>query len=402
MVEHSRDPLAGVEAVGRARRPARPRPARSTRRRTAAEAARDACRETGSRAGLATACWIAGRVAQSAAGPRRPRSRPTTRRSTASTTEPFEREIRRQRAGMLAGTGPSRATRSTTWPRRWRRPPPTATNDVAMTARYHLAMAYLNAGRPLDAADLLEEMLDGDRCRRCRRPSRCGTCSPRRTGALDQPDQAIEQLELIAASGAGERIRRAGRRDVRADRADPGPARPGHARGAAVRGGVDGVPAGRHAAGVRAYRPPPRTSHMWADQLDEAVEALDAGRPGRAGHHRRRAGDPLGAGHARPSMAPGSWRSAATWTPRSSGARPTIDGLHRARRHPTRPRSPAPIHGEILVQAGRARPRPSRSCGSAIANGDDDARRRAAHVAGPSAGRARPRRTRRPIRSRSA
>jgi cellulose synthase operon protein C len=186
----------------------------------------------------------------------------------------FRREIRRQRAAMLANTGRSRD----------------AIEDLAeevaqataegnallgMTARYHLAKAYINAARPLDAADLLEEMLTSIP------PDDPSAESVRHMLSqayqqLDQPDQAIEQLELISASGVargsialvgemGEQIAQI------LDKLDR-----------------DSLAATRFAAAMQAYRQADMvheavragrraaTSHMYADEMDQAIEALDA------------------------------------------------------------------------------------------------------------------------------
>ncbi len=238
-----------------------------------ATAAREASRAAGYQIGVAAASWLLGNVAQS-------RNDLATAVAcydealTAVDNPNFAREIRRQRAAMLAGTGRSREAIDDLAEEVARA---TAEGNVplGMTARYHLANAYINAARPLDAADVLEEMLttipaDDPAAESVRH------MLSQAYQMLDQPDQAIEQLELISASGTnrgstalvGEMNEQIAQILDRLDR--------------------DSVAAVRFAASMQAYRQADMvreavragrraaTSHMYADEMPQAVEALDA------------------------------------------------------------------------------------------------------------------------------
>ncbi len=370
-VEHSRDPLAGVKlSVERAGLLAES--GQIEEAGTAAEAARMACRETGHAPGLATACWIAGRVAQS----RQDLDAALEAYDEALTVvdnEPFEREIRRQRAAMLAGSDRA-ADAIDDLVEELATATAEGADDVAMTARYHLAMAYLNGSRPLDAADLLEEMLIGiDPDDSAGESVRHMLAQAYR--ALDQPDEAITQLEIIAESGArrahpalvAEMSEQIGQLLDRLDR--------------------DALAASRFAAASVAYAQADmpleslRTarrralSHMWAGQLDEAAVALEAAdlaalditdpAPGIRWERVMLTVDGARILAQRGDMDAAIFRSA-----------PTIDGFT-AIGDPNAAAFAAAIHGGFLVQAGRhdqAEP----ILRVAIAGGDDDARHRAA------------------------
>ncbi len=240
---------------------------------TVAETAVDACRRADYRAGTAAACWILGRVAQN----RRDLDSALAAydEALAAADRPlFKREIRRQRAIMLASTSHAArviddlldevATAAES-----------GDAEAGRIARFHLAGAYLNTGRAGEAAELLQEIL------RSMEPDEAAAESVRHMLAsafrvLDEPDAAIEQLTLIAASGA--------RRDS--------PALIGemHEQIAEIldRLDRDSLAATHFAASAQAYREAglvleavrsgrrAATSHMWARQMDSAVEALDA------------------------------------------------------------------------------------------------------------------------------
>lgn len=372
LVEHSRDPLGGVKlSVERAGLLAEA--GRIDEAGTAAEAARIACREFDHQSGLATACWIAGRVSQSRQDFDAALSA-YDEALTAVDNKPFEREIRRQRASMLAGSGRA-AEAIDDLVEELAVATADGENDVAMTARYHLAMAYLNGGRPLDAADLLEELLAG-----------LGAEDPAAESvrhmlaqsyrALDQPDQAIEQLELVAESGArrahpalvAEMSEQIGQLLDRLDRDAL----------AAQRFGAASVAYAQADMPLESLRTARRCalSHMWAGQLDEATEALEkadlaalditAGSPAIRWERTM-----LGIDGARILAQRGDLDAAIFRSAPMIDAFTSIGDTSAAA-------FAAAIHGGLLVQAGRheqAEP----VLRLAIAGGDDDARRRAAH-----------------------
>ncbi len=235
--------------------------------------AREASRSIGYKIGITATCWLLGNVAQN-------RNDLDTALAcydealTAVDNPGFRREIRRQRAAMLAGTGRSRD----------------AINDLAdevaaataegntalgMTARYHLANAYINASRPLDAADVLEEMLISIPADDASAESVRHMLS-QAYQMLDQPDQAIEQLELISASGTNrgsaalvaEMNEQIAQILDRLDRDAPAAMRFAQAMQAYRQADMvrEAVRSGRRAA----------TSHMYADEMPQAIDALDA------------------------------------------------------------------------------------------------------------------------------
>jgi tetratricopeptide (TPR) repeat protein len=237
-----------------------------------ATAARDASRAAGYRHGIAATGWLLGNVAQ-------------TRNQLDTALEcydeallnaeipGFRREIRRQRAAMLANTARSREAIDDL-AEEVARAIADGDTQLAMTARYHLAKAYVNAERPLDAADLLEEMLvsipDGDASAESIRHMLSQAYQ-----MLNQPDQAIEQLELISASGVsrgsvalvGEMSEQIAQILDKLDRDSAAALRFGAAMQAYRQADMihEAVRSGRRAA----------TSHMYAEEMDQAIEALD-------------------------------------------------------------------------------------------------------------------------------
>ena len=305
--------------------------------------------------------------------------------------KPFEREIRRQRAGMLAGSDRA-ADAIDDLVEELAEATAEGDNDVAMTARYHLAMAYLNGSRPLDAADLLEEMLVG--------------LDGRRHGGRVGAAHAGPGVPGAGPAGRGDRSAGAHRRE-RCPAGPPGPGRPRcPSRSAQLLDRLDrdalaagrfaaasvGVRAGRTCRSNRCVRPADAApvAHVGRRSSTRRATALEQADLARAGHRptgRRRS---AGSERCSVSTAPGSWRSAVTWTPPSSGVRPTIDGFTTIG-DPDAAAFAAAIHGGFLVQAGRheqAEP----ILRVAIADGDDDARQPGRALAGPGTRHARPRR----------
>jgi tetratricopeptide (TPR) repeat protein len=237
----------------------------------AAERARDACRTAGFQTGLAAASWISGRANE--IGGRLPAAVDAYDEALAVCDDvEMRRQLRRQRGAMLAAT--ERASE--------------AIDDLvacladaektsdaaeAATLRHLLATAYLNGGRPLDCADVAEEAVDAfDAHDPDAEAVRHVLAQAYR--ALNQPDQAIEQLDLVAASGA--------RRDC-PELVGEINEQIGDVLDALDR---DAAAAVRYAAASDAYRRADlvldqvrasrrhATSLMWANRLDEAVEAL--------------------------------------------------------------------------------------------------------------------------------
>jgi cellulose synthase operon protein C len=239
--------------------------------RSAASEARDICRAAGYRAGIASTNWILGRIAQ---------ERNEFDEAVAAYDEAlvaadapqFVREVRRQRASMLSGTSHA-ADAIDDLADEIVVASAAGEHDIARIARYHLANAYLNAGRPLDAADELEELIGGlaadDLAIESARHMLAQTYR-----RLDQPDQAIEQLELIAVHAAsrafpplvGEMNEQIAQILDQLDR-DALAATKFATASEAYRQSdmaLESVRTGRRAA----------TSHMWAHQMPEAVAAL--------------------------------------------------------------------------------------------------------------------------------
>ncbi len=237
----------------------------------AAEHARNACRSAGFRTGLAAASWISGRAHEIGGRLTDALAAYDEALGVCDDLE-MRRQLRRQRGTMLAGT--ARAAE--------------AIDDLvasvadavaagdrpaATTLRQQLATAYLNSGRPLDSADVAEEAVAAfDLNDPSAEAVRHLLAQAYR--ALDQPDQAIEQLEMVAVSGAhrdcpelvGEMNEQIGDLLDALDR--------------------DAAAALRYAVAADAYRRADlllehvrasrrnATSLMWANQFDAAVEAL--------------------------------------------------------------------------------------------------------------------------------
>jgi len=239
---------------------------------TVALAARDACRVADYRAGTAAICWILGRVAQSR-GDIAAALEAYDEALVAVDVAEFEREIRRQRASMLAST-PRAGEAIDDLVEEVAVATAEGEAEVGTTAKYHLAHAYINASRPLDAADVLEEIIAtievddpaGESVRHMLAQA---------YQMLDQPDQAIEQLEIVLASGAsrahlglvGEMNEQIAQILDRLDRDRAAAARFTASSLAYQQADMvtEAVRAGRRAA----------TSHVWARQINQAVEALD-------------------------------------------------------------------------------------------------------------------------------
>ena len=176
----------------------------------AAEHARNACRSAGFRTGLAAASWISGRAHEIGGRLTDALAAYDEALGVCDDLE-MRRQLRRQRGTLLAGT--ARAT--------------DAIGDLMAVADAAAAGDLPEAPRITSRTRTSTRTATGRRRRGrrgcCRvRPGRPGDESVRHLLAqayrqLGQPDQAIEQLELIAASGA-HRISTARRRDERADR----------------------------------------------------------------------------------------------------------------------------------------------------------------------------------------
>ena len=237
----------------------------------AAERARDVCRAAGFHTGLAAASWISGRADE--IGGRLTQALAAYDEALA-VCEDAEmcNQLRRQRGSMLASS--ARAAESIDDLTVCLATAQAAGDgSTAAHLRQRLATAYLNCDRPLDAADVAEDAIGA-----------CVGLDPdaeaprhllaRAYRALDQPDQAIAQLELIATSGA--------RRDcpelVGEINEEIGDILDGLDR--------DSAAALRYAVAADAYRTAGRTldhvrasrrhatSLMWANRLYAAVEAL--------------------------------------------------------------------------------------------------------------------------------
>jgi tetratricopeptide (TPR) repeat protein len=242
--------------------------------RGAAEAARDLCRARDYPAGIATSCWIIGRVAEMSDDDRTAVACYEEGLGHAE-DDTLRRSLRRQRAILLSRTGRAAETIDDL------RDEIEVTvaeddSDSGLVARHALAVAYLNADRPLDAAEVAEDALthldgvDDPRAEIVRH------VLAQAFRALREPDQALEQLSLVADSGR----RRGSQALVGEMNEQMGDLLDGLDR--------DAEAAGRYAAAATAYteaelpleacRSRRRTamSLMWADKIDPAVEALAA------------------------------------------------------------------------------------------------------------------------------
>ncbi|HEY2790802.1 MAG TPA: tetratricopeptide repeat protein [Micromonosporaceae bacterium] len=233
--------------------------------------AREICRAAGYRTGVASMSWILGRIAQEHGDLEQ--ALEAYDEALASADQPrFAREVRRQRASMLGGTSQA-ADVIDDLAEEVEAASAAGESDIARTARYHLATAYLNAGRPLDAADELEDLLAGFV------PGDLAIESVRHMLAqayrrLDQSDQAIEQLELIASAAAergfsplvGEMNEQIAQILDVLDRDAPAATRFDVACDAYVAAEMplEAVRTGRRSA----------TSQMWAHRMDDAISAL--------------------------------------------------------------------------------------------------------------------------------
>jgi tetratricopeptide (TPR) repeat protein len=242
--------------------------------RSAAEAARDLCRACDYPAGIATSCWIIGRVAELSDDDRTAVACYEEGLGVAE-DDTLRRSLRRQRAILLSRTGRAAETIDDL------RDEIEVTiaeddSDSGLVARHALAVAYLNADRPLDAAEVAEDALthldglDDPRAEIVRH------VLAQAFRALSEPDQALEQLSLVADSGR----RRGSQALVGEMNEQMGDLLDGLDR--------DAEAAGRYAAAATAYteaelpleacRSHRRNamSLMWAEKIDPAVEALAA------------------------------------------------------------------------------------------------------------------------------
>jgi tetratricopeptide (TPR) repeat protein len=239
--------------------------------RVAAAETRDLCRAAGYQAGIASMSWILGRIAQENGDLDDAVAAYDEALRTADQPR-FIREVRRQRASMLGSTSHA-AEAIDDLVEEVAIATAEAEAEIARTARFHLANAYLNADRPLDAADVLEDLVAGFE------PGDSAVESVRHMLAqayrrLDQPDQAIEQLRLIVAAATergflplvGEMNEQIAQILDQLDR-DALAAATFTAASEAYQQAemaLEAVRTGRRAA----------TSHMWAHQMEEAIEAL--------------------------------------------------------------------------------------------------------------------------------
>lgn len=275
---HSEDPMADAKlAADRAGVLAET--GRVDEARTAAEHAREVCRTRGFDRGLASACWISGRAAE-IVGDLPAALEAYDEALLTVVEEEFRRQVRRQRAGLLAGTNraveaiddlvdevASAVARGEA--------------EIAFTARHHLVVGYLNVSRPLDAVGVAEEAI-GSLVESF--DPLVESFDPRSEvirhllaqayRQLGQYDEAIEQLRLVSASGArreqpalvGEMAEQIG--DI-LDKLDRDAMAARKFAEAAIAYGQAEMP-------LEATRATRRraTSRMWAGHLDEAIEAL--------------------------------------------------------------------------------------------------------------------------------
>jgi tetratricopeptide (TPR) repeat protein len=240
----------------------------------AAEQARTACRKVGLTTGLATACWISGRACE--IGERFDEALAAYDEAlSVGPDDQFRTQVRRQRAGLLAGT--TRAAEAIdVLVEAAAQTAAAGDTESALHARHRLGIAYLNTGRPLDCAETMEEAiasLDEEHVQSAEALRHVLAQAYRRLG---QPDQAIEQLELISASGA-----RRGSPELVGEMSE---------QIAELLDDLDrdSAAAAKFAEAAVAYRLADltvahlrmnrrrATSLMWAGQIDAAVEALAA------------------------------------------------------------------------------------------------------------------------------
>ncbi len=237
---------------------------------TAAEAAREVCRERGYQEGVATCCWIIGRIAELNAD--LPKAIACYEEGLATADdESLRRSLRRQRAVMLSRT--SRAAESIDDLIDEVASAGDDDVDSALIARHALAVAYVNSDQPLDAAEVAEETLgtlpDGDP-----RSELVRHVLAQALRALGQPDAALEQLGVIADSG-----RRRGSDELVAEMHEQmgdlldSLDRDAEAAARYATAAASYDTAGQQLASARARR---RTamSLMWAERVDEAIQAL--------------------------------------------------------------------------------------------------------------------------------
>ncbi len=168
--------------------------------RSFSERARELSRQAGDRNGLAGACWLVGLSAEQLGDPAAALDA-YDEALTAVRNDKFRAAIRTQRAGLLAGS--SRAAEAVAdLVEAVAQATADGAGEQAARARHKLAIGYLNTGRPLDAAEVAEEALAWfDRA-----GDPHGTEVRHLLAAayrrLNQPNQAISQLEAISAECA--------------------------------------------------------------------------------------------------------------------------------------------------------------------------------------------------------
>ncbi len=241
-------------------------------RQAATEGARLA-RAAGFREGVARACWILGHAAEFQHDPQAAVEAYDEALATAEDVG-FAQQIRRQRASLLAGS--ARADEAVDDLREALAADIVAGNLTAANAtRHQLAIAYLNAGRALDAAETAEEAVaafdaaDDPHAHSVRHL--LATANVR----LGQPDDAIAVLEIVEAhclstenpAGAGQIAEEIGEILDGLDRDAAAAARFGQAahRYRAADLTVDALRAQRRYA----------TSLLWSRDLSGALAALE-------------------------------------------------------------------------------------------------------------------------------
>jgi cellulose synthase operon protein C len=167
--------------------------------RSVADEARRMSRDRGYRAGIATSCWIIGRVAE--VGDELDNALAAYEEGLDVVDDrDLRRSLRRQRAILLART--DRADQSfDDLIDEIETAVADGEPDTALVARHALAVAYLNAQRPLDAAEVAEGAIDTLIDPYDPRAEIVRHVLAQAFRQLKQPDEAIEQLDLIAASG---------------------------------------------------------------------------------------------------------------------------------------------------------------------------------------------------------
>jgi tetratricopeptide (TPR) repeat protein len=168
---------------------------RLTEARELADRARETCRSIHYPVGLAAACWISGRASEMSGDTDAALAAYDEALAVAGAAE-MVTEVRLQRATLLASSRRAAEAIDDLVDLL-----ATATDPAVRDgARHQLALAYLNADRPLDSAEIAEEALTGYA------EDDPGAETIRHLLAqayrrLNLVDQAIEQLALVVASG---------------------------------------------------------------------------------------------------------------------------------------------------------------------------------------------------------